>query len=121
MSSPSPASASADGCDNFSNPPYACVQVQGSGTFVDWARGGVGLAARQDTRGHFEIWGHGFRHMTEDVTLTNDQFRGRTVWGPRHQLNRDFPAGTKICARFHERKADGSYGPKGPACVEIQR
>ncbi len=118
--SPLPARASADGCDEIGNHPRSCVQVRGAGTFVDWVRGGVTLGPRQDTRGHFEVWGHGFRHFSADETLANDSFVAHTKWGRRFDVGRDLPAGSKVCARFYERRADGGYSQKQPACVEIQ-
>jgi hypothetical protein len=111
--------ASADGCDNYGNNPKSCVQVQGSGTYVDWARGGVTLAARGSTRGHFDIWWDGGSVTTPDETLSNDSFIAHTKWGQTVAINGNLPNGSKVCASFFQLHSDGSYGRKGEACVGI--
>ena len=114
------ASASADGCDNIGNNPRSCVQVQGSGLYVDWARGGVTLAARGSTRGHFEVWGDGFRVTTQDETLSNESFIGHTKWGEKVNVGRNLAKGSKVCAAYFQlHSADGTYSRKSPACVGI--
>lgn len=114
------AEASADGCDNIGGNPRSCVQVQGSGLYVDWARGGVTLAARGSTRGHFEVWGDGFSVTTQDETLSNNSFIGHTKWGQTVPIGRNLPKGSKVCAAFYQlRSADGTYTRKNPACVGI--
>lgn len=114
------AAASADGCSNLGANPRSCVQVQGSGLYVDWARGGVGLAARGSTRGHFEVWGDGFSVTTQDQTLSNDSFIGHTKWGQTVTVARNLPKGSKVCAAFFQlHSADGTYTRKDPACVGI--
>jgi hypothetical protein len=114
------ASASADGCDNLGNNPRSCVQVQGSGLYVDWARGGVTLAARGSTRGHFEVWGDGFAVRTQDETLSNESFVGHTKWGTKVTVGRNLPKGSKVCAAFNQLHSEnGTYTRKSEACVGI--
>ena len=113
------ASASADGCDNIGNNPRSCVQVQGSGTYVDWVRGGVTLRARGSTRGHFHLTGDGLDVTTRDETLSNDSFIGHTKWGETVNVGRDIAKGSKMCAAFIQSFSDGTYKEHTPACVTI--
>ncbi|MGH2689957.1 MAG: hypothetical protein ACRDKW_14300 [Actinomycetota bacterium] len=110
------AQASADGCANLGYP-AACIQVEGSGTHVDWVRGGVRLRARGSVRGHFEIWWEGGKVDTADETLSNDSFIAHTKWGQQVVLNRALPRG-QICSKFWERH-DNGWNDKGTACVGI--
>ena len=110
------ASASADGCvTGWAS--QSCVQVQGAGSWVDCARGGVMLAARTSapegtsTSG---VKGSASSPRTRRCR-TRATLRAR-MGSDRHR--RAGPAeGSHVCAAFQLRRSDGSYSRMSPACV----
>jgi hypothetical protein len=116
-----PAAASADGCVWSSATPRSCVQVVGSSTYVNSARGGVNLAVRQSARGHFQVYdtrGYFNRNTTEQTYWNQSWWHAQTFWGPNITLNKYLPNRDQVCAIFWERRG-GNYIRHSPACITI--
>jgi hypothetical protein len=108
------ASASAQSCN------VACIDVQGTSTWVDTVQPGMTIGARQRYTGHTETWGSGFHYNTADQLFDNfaSSYGWRSYSGPRYSMYRTFPNNSQICSRVW-RKDGGSYYNMGTACITV--
>src|ERR1700730_4358590 len=106
------ASATATDCVGCSAT-ASCINVQGSGTHVNWIKGGAELAPHKNASGMVG-------KTTKTVTLSNNSSTAQTKWGPAVTLNRNLPNGDKVCATFYELKPSGALTRHSPACKTIK-
>ena len=116
------ASATATDCVG-SSATASCINVQGSGTHVNWIKGGAELAPHKSARGYFKITDASgmVGKTTKTVTLSNNSSTAQTKWGPAVTLNRNLPNGDKVCATFYELKPSGALTRHSPACKTIKK
>ena len=111
------ASASASGCVDEGNRNSSCIKVDGSGTHVNWIQPGSLVAPLAELKGRFFIYDSKgkIEHRTKVYTYRSYSLTPLYMWGDKFQINKDLPAGDKVCVRLE----DGAYHP--PACKTIKK
>jgi hypothetical protein len=101
--------------------PQSCVRVAAVGANDFFASGGVRVAPRQRVIGRIEVWVPGklFRHPMPDKQYDNTSGRSwRTFWEPPFLISNVLAPGTRICARFWEKRGN-SYKGYPAVCVLV--
>jgi hypothetical protein len=104
-----PNSTGEDCVNNLSwDPPEVCIQIHGTGTYVDWMQAWVGSGYAV---GRFHITGPGYSFYSSVYNVEG----GFSI---RFSFNRYVTAG-KWCMTFQNKNSSGAFANKGTACDSV--